>query len=80
MLTKKEKIEQVLTNLIDNSLKYGKDNGTTEVMVQNLNEFKIIVRITDNGVGLEEEKITPEYLKDFLESIKVVTEIQGDRV
>ena len=33
----KEKIEQVLTNLIDNSVKYGKENGTTEVVVQNLN-------------------------------------------
>ena len=61
----KEKIEQVLTNLIDNSLKYGKDNGTTEVMVQNLNEFKIIVRITDNGVGLEEENYTRIFERFF---------------
>ena len=61
----KEKIEQVLTNLIDNSLKYGKDNGTTEVMVQNLNEFKIIVRITDNGVGLEQENYTRIFERFF---------------
>ena len=61
----KEKIEQVLTNLIDNSLKYGKDNGTTEVMVQNLNEFKIIVRITDNGVGLEKENYTRIFERFF---------------
>jgi len=51
----KEKIEQVLTNLIDNSIKYGKENGTTEVVVQNLNKNKVIVRVTDNGLGFEKE-------------------------
>ena len=61
----KEKIEQVLTNLIDNSIKYGKENGTTEVVVQNLNEFKIIVRITDNGFGLEEENYTRIFERFF---------------
>jgi len=61
----KEKIEQVLTNLIDNSVKYGKENGTTEVVVQNLNEFKIIVRITDNGFGLEEENYTRIFERFF---------------
>ena len=61
----KEKIEQVLTNLIDNSVKYGKENGTTEVVVQNLNESKTIVRITDNGVGLEEENYTRIFERFF---------------
>ena len=61
----KEKIEQVLTNLIDNSVKYGKENGTTEVVVQNLNESKIIVRITDNGFGLEEENYTRIFERFF---------------
>ena len=61
----KEKIEQVLTNLIDNSVKYGKDNGTTEVVVQNLNEFKTIVRITDNGFGLEQENYTRIFERFF---------------
>lgn len=61
----KEKIEQVLTNLIDNSVKYGKENGTTEVVVQNLNEFKIIVRITDNGFGLEQENYTRIFERFF---------------
>ena len=54
----KERIEQVLTNLIENSIKYGKNNGTTEIVVQNLNENKIIVRVTDNGVGFEKENYT----------------------
>ena len=50
-----EKIQQVLTNLIENSIKYGKENGTTELVIQELTENKIIVRVTDNGLGIEEK-------------------------
>lgn len=47
-----ERIEQVLTNLIVNSIKYGKNKGTTEVSIENLIKNKVIVRVTDNGEGL----------------------------
>ena len=53
----KEKIEQVIINLIENSIKYGKKNGTTEIVVQDLVENKIIVRVTDNGIGVEENHL-----------------------
>lgn len=53
----KEKIEQVVTNLIMNSIKYGKDNGTTEVAIEDLTKTKIIVRIKDNGEGIEKQNI-----------------------
>jgi len=49
----KERIQQVLTNLIDNSIKYGKPDGTTEVSIERLIKNKIIVRVTDNGEGIE---------------------------
>ena len=58
VMADKEKIEQVVTNLVDNSIKYGKENGTTEIVVQNLTDEKIIVRVTDNGIGLEDENYT----------------------
>ncbi|MDG1974583.1 MAG: ATP-binding protein [Flavobacteriaceae bacterium] len=48
-----EKIHQVLTNLIENSVKYGRESGTTEVSVENIVENKVIVRITDNGNGIQ---------------------------
>ena len=48
-----EKIHQVLTNLIENSVKYGRKSGTTEVSVENIVENKVIVRITDNGNGIQ---------------------------
>lgn len=53
----KDKIQQVLSNLIVNSLKYGHKGGTTEVSVENLIRNKVIVRITDNGEGIPEEHI-----------------------
>jgi len=53
----KERIQQVLTNLIVNSIKYGKQGGTTEVSIESLASEKILVRITDNGEGIESEHV-----------------------
>ena len=53
----KEKIEQVITNLVTNSIKYGKENGTTEVTIEDLVNDKIIVRFRDNGEGIEKQYI-----------------------
>ncbi|MBT3742906.1 ATP-binding protein [Polaribacter sp.] len=53
-----EKIEQVLINLIVNSIKYGKPNGTTIVGVENYNDTKFIIKIIDNGEGIEKEHIS----------------------
>jgi len=52
-----EKIQQVLTNLLVNSIKYGHANGTTEVSVENLIKSKVIVRVTDNGEGIPKQHI-----------------------
>lgn len=52
-----EKIRQVLTNLLVNSIKYGQENGTTEVSVENLIQNKVIIRVTDNGEGIPEQHI-----------------------
>ncbi|MBT8221643.1 MAG: ATP-binding protein, partial [Eudoraea sp.] len=53
----REKIEQVISNLLVNSIKYGQENGTTEVSVENLIKNKVIIRITDNGEGIPQEHI-----------------------
>ncbi len=52
-----EKIQQVLSNLLVNSIKYGHMNGTTEVSVENLIKNKVIVRVTDNGEGIPKQHI-----------------------
>lgn len=53
----KERIEQVLTNLVVNSLKNGKQDGTTEISLENLSENKFLVRVTDNGEGISKENL-----------------------
>lgn len=53
----KDKIQQVIENLIVNSIKYGKEGGLTEVSVINLTKKKVLVRISDNGEGIEKQNI-----------------------
>jgi two-component system phosphate regulon sensor histidine kinase PhoR len=43
--------------LIVNSIKYGKQDGTTEVSIENIVRNKVIVRITDNGEGIDRAAI-----------------------
>ena len=54
----RERIEQVLINLTVNSLKYGKQNGTTEIAIQNFSNTKVLVRVTDNGDGIPSENLS----------------------
>ncbi len=53
----RERIQQVLTNLIVNSIKYGSEKGTTEISIENLIKNKVIVRVTDNGEGISDLNI-----------------------
>lgn len=53
----RDRIQQVLSNLIVNSIKYGKEDGTTEVSIEPLIENKVIIRVTDNGEGIASENI-----------------------
>ena len=54
----KDKIQQVITNLIINSIKYGTNKGTTEVSLESITSDKLIVRITDNGEGIQKEHLS----------------------
>ena len=54
----RDRIQQVLSNLVVNSIKYGHQNGTTEISVEDLNSEKMIVRVTDNGEGVEAKHLT----------------------
>ena len=49
-------IQQVLTNLISNSIKYGKDGGITKVGFYDMAD-KVLIEVSDNGIGIEEEHL-----------------------
>lgn len=61
----KERIQQVLTNLIENTIKYGKVDGTTEISIEDLVSNKIIVRVTDNGEGIAAQHINRLFERFF---------------
>ena len=72
----REKIQQVLTNLLVNSIKYGQEDGTTEVSVENLIKNKVIVRVTDNGEGIAEQHI-PRLFERFYRVDKSGSRTEG---
>ncbi len=53
-----DKMQQVLMNLVDNSIKYGKIGGSTEVGFENVNNNKLLISIKDNGEGIEPQNIS----------------------
>ncbi len=71
----KFRIRQVLINLISNSIKYGKKNGTTTVSLQKEQE-KIIVSVKDNGIGIEEKHL-PRIFERFYRVDKGRSREQG---
>ena len=52
-----EKYEQVLINLIVNSIKYGKPNGSTIVSVDSYTDKAFMLNVIDNGEGIKQEYI-----------------------
>jgi len=52
----RERIRQVLANLIENSIKYGRKNGTTTISTFPLFD-QLLVEVTDDGPGIEEKNL-----------------------
>src|SRR5690606_26788248 len=52
-----ERIQQVITNLLVNSIKYGKKGGKTKVKIEDFGNNRVIIRIKDNGEGIEEANL-----------------------
>ena len=55
-----QKIEQVLSNLLVNSINYGKDGGKTWVRFYDMGE-NILVEVADDGIGIQEEDLLRIY-------------------
>jgi two-component system phosphate regulon sensor histidine kinase PhoR len=52
----REKIRQVMINLVQNSLKYGKNNGSTAIKIFELHD-QYLIEVTDDGIGIEEKHL-----------------------
>ena len=71
-----ERIQQVLTNLIINSVKYGIERGVTEISCERINETRLLVRVNDNGDGIDEEHL-PRLFERFYRVDKTRNRNQG---
>lgn len=72
----KERIQQVITNLIVNSIKYGKKGGTSEISLESTPKGKIMFRVTDNGEGIEKQYI-PRLFERFFRVDKTGSRREG---
>lgn len=53
----REKIRQVIINLVDNAIKYGKMNGRIAASIERPDHEHILIEITDNGSGIAQEHL-----------------------
>jgi two-component system phosphate regulon sensor histidine kinase PhoR len=53
----KEKIRMVLINLVENATKYGRPAGSIVASVYRIDEKNVLVEISDDGIGIEEEHL-----------------------
>lgn len=53
----KEKIRQVLINLVDNAIKYGKKGGHVIASIYKTDGKNILIEISDDGIGIAEENL-----------------------
>lgn len=53
----KEKIKQVLDNLVENASKYGKQNGAIVASIYRTDDHHVLIEISDDGIGIDEEHL-----------------------
>jgi two-component system, OmpR family, phosphate regulon sensor histidine kinase PhoR len=61
----KEKIRQVLGNLVDNSIKYGKQGGNVVASMYNTDDRNVLIEISDDGMGISEKNIDRVFERFF---------------
>jgi two-component system phosphate regulon sensor histidine kinase PhoR len=71
----REKIRQVLVNLVTNSIKYGVDNGRTKISIYDMVE-NFLIEISDNGIGIEEKHL-PRVFERFYRVDRSRTRAEG---
>ena len=50
-------MRQVISNLIDNSIKYGRQNGSIVASMYNTDDQNILIEISDDGMGIAEKNL-----------------------
>lgn len=72
----RERIRQVLTNLMVNSIKYGTENGRTKISFFDMDEH-ILAEVTDSGIGIPREEL-PRVFERFYRGDRSRSRIPGE--
>lgn len=72
----RERIQQVLTNLMVNAIKYGTENGRTKISFFDMDD-RILVEVTDSGIGIPRDEL-PRIFERFYRGDKSRSRQLGD--
>ncbi len=75
VIADREMIHQVLNNLITNSIKYGKENGRSQIGLYDMNE-NVLIEVSDNGLGIDPKHL-PRIFERFYRVDKDRSREQG---
>ncbi len=75
VIADKQRIFQVVSNLVVNSINYGKDGGKTEISFFNMDN-RLLVEVKDTGIGIAEESL-PRIFERFYRADKSRSREQG---
>lgn len=71
-----DRIEQVLTNLLDNAIRHSEENGEIRIVARMKSNDKLLLEVIDNGEGIKEEDI-PFVFERFYKSDKARTRVHS---
>lgn len=69
VLADKAKIKQALVNLVENAIKYGKENGHVIVGFYQMDNKRVYIEVSDDGPGISEEHL-PRIFERFYRADK----------
>lgn len=72
----KDKFQQIMTNLIENSAKYSPDNSTTKILV-NVENDNVVISVENLGIGIEEKDYSKIFTKFARIDNPLTRKVQG---
>ncbi len=73
----REKLEQILTNLIGNAIKFTPDGGLISVSARRFNEKMVAISVKDTGIGIPEDQLDKVFEKFHQVEGSLTRTVQG---
>jgi two-component system, chemotaxis family, sensor kinase Cph1 len=74
----RNRIEQVLCNLLTNAFKYSPQNTGIEVVLERLDDSRTKVSVSDQGIGIPEDKIEDVFERFFFVMPSLLTHAKAE--